>query len=78
MGDIAALIAPRPLLIESGLHDPLNGKSGIKNVEMQIKIARTGYTLNKSETLLEHFIFEGGHLWYESAHPFFLKHISPQ
>ena len=38
MGDLGALIAPRPLLVETGARDPLNGQSGMKNVNSQMAI----------------------------------------
>ncbi len=43
MGDIAAMIAPRPLLIETGSRDPLNGASGLANVRSQVHIIRRAY-----------------------------------
>lgn len=36
MGDIGALIAPRALVIESGMQDHLNGRRGIVNVLEQV------------------------------------------
>ena len=45
MGDIGALIAPRPLLISTGAQDPLNGASSVKNVKSQVAIARRAYRL---------------------------------
>src|SRR5215216_1018144 len=49
MGDIAALLAPRPLLIETGSHDPLNGERGVANVTEQLAITRQAYTLLGAE-----------------------------
>ena len=63
MGDIGALIAPRPLLIESGSIDPLNGPSGLDNVYSQLAILRKAYKLHDSEEALKHVIFEGVHMW---------------
>lgn len=63
MGDIAALIAPRPLLVETGTRDELNGASGVDNVLSQIHIIRKAYHLLGSEDLLKHDIFEGEHRW---------------
>ena len=64
MGDIAALIAPRPLLIETGTMDPLNGASGLKNVSSQVHIIRKAYRLLQAEKNLKHVIFQGSHRWY--------------
>jgi hypothetical protein len=40
MCDLGALIAPRPLLIESGTEDDLNGERGIENVLEQVAATR--------------------------------------
>ena len=63
MGDMGALIAPRPLLIESGKKDRLNGKSGIENVIPQVEITRQAYKLLGAEDRIYHHIHEGGHEW---------------
>ena len=63
MGDVGALIAPRPLMIESGDADPLNGASGMKNVCSQVAIARKAYKLLKSDDRLAHRVFAGQHRW---------------
>jgi hypothetical protein len=63
MGDIASLIAPRPLLIETGAKDPLNGKSGVKNVTKEVEITRRAYELFSAGDKLIHHIFEGQHVW---------------
>jgi len=63
MGDIAALIAPRPLLIETGTKDTLNGASGLANVKSQVEIARRAYRLLGADEALKHDIFEGEHRW---------------
>jgi dienelactone hydrolase len=74
MGDVAALIAPRPLLIETGDEDPLNGVSKVKNVLDQLKITRKAYkTLGADENLV-HDIFPGGHKWHgEIAVPWVMQ-----
>jgi hypothetical protein len=64
MGDLGALIAPRPLLIETGDADPLNGPSGMKNVKSQVKITRAAYRLLGAEGNLVHDVFKGGHKWH--------------
>lgn len=63
MGDIGALIAPRPLLIETGNRDSLNGERGLSNVTEQVELTRRAYLLWGQEDRLYHHVFEGGHLW---------------
>jgi dienelactone hydrolase len=63
MGDLGALVAPRPLLIETGRFDDLNGPSGVANVEAQLAIARPAYALLGAPERLAHSVFEGGHRW---------------
>jgi dienelactone hydrolase len=63
MGDIAALVAPRPLLIETGTRDPLNGRSGMKNVQSQLRIARGAYKVVGEPKNLVHDTFDDGHRW---------------
>lgn len=43
MGDIASLIAPRPLVVQSCLSDHLEGKRGMKNVMEQMEILNKSY-----------------------------------
>ena len=77
MGDIAALIAPRPLLVETGTADPLNGASGLANVRSQMRIARRAYTLLDAAALLAHDVFEGGHRWNGGrAIPWLRQHLA--
>lgn len=63
MGDIGALIAPRPLLLESGRFDPLNGERGLENVAEQLEIARRAYELAGVPERIAHSVFEGEHRW---------------
>lgn len=63
MGDLGALIAPRPLLIESGTEDELNGERGLDNVTEQVDMTREAYKLHEAENRLHHHIFKGGHRW---------------
>ena len=63
MGDLGALIAPRPLLIESGRQDPLNGSRGMVNVDEQIDITHAAYTVLGAEDRLDRNIFDGPHKW---------------
>ena len=77
MGDIAALIAPRPLLIETGSRDPLNGRSGLKNVRSQVAIARRAYRLLDAGRDLVHDVFEGEHRWHgEKAVPWLVEQLT--
>lgn len=64
MGDIASLIAPRPLLIQSCREDRLNGPRGIENAVEQVQIIRKAYGLYRAENRLFHEICEGGHRWH--------------
>lgn len=63
MGDLGALVAPRPLFIETGSRDPLNGSSGLLNVTTQLAITREAYQLFGAEDLLVHEVFDGEHRW---------------
>jgi hypothetical protein len=63
MGDIGALIAPRPLLIETGDADGLNGARGVVNAEEQVAITRRAYELLGAGERLYHHIFAGEHQW---------------
>ncbi len=63
MGDIGALIAPRPLLIESGTDDPLNGERGVENVTEQLAITLKAYEIFGTADRLYHHIFRGEHRW---------------
>lgn len=58
MGDIAGLIAPRPLLIEAGHDDPIYPVAG---VERAMHILRPIYEQIDVSDRLEAFIFDGGH-----------------
>jgi pimeloyl-ACP methyl ester carboxylesterase len=63
MGDIGALAAPRPMLVESGSRDPLNGAGGLENVRGQLQIAARAYRALGAEGALAHSVFEGEHRW---------------
>lgn len=64
MGDIASLIAPRPLLVQSCRDDHLNGPRGLENVAEQLDIVRAAYRLYGKEARLVHDVREGGHCWH--------------
>lgn len=67
MGDIASLIAPRPLAIQSCRDDHLNGPRGLQNVYEQVDIVRAAYGLYGAENYPIHDIREGGHCWHEEV-----------
>ena len=64
MGDIASLIAPRPLLVQSCKDDHLNGPRGMANVMEQLDIVKRAYRLYGREDLLLHDVREGDHCWH--------------
>ena len=68
MGDLGALVAPRPLLIESGLQDPLNGPRGIDNVKEQYAIASAAYSLTGALEKLTLDTFDGPHMWHGATY----------
>ena len=76
MGDLGCLIAPRPLCIETGAQDPLNGAGGMRNVIAQVSKVRRAYRLLRAQKNLVHDVFKGGHLWHgEKALPLLLDHF---
>lgn len=79
MGDIGALIAPRPLLVETGSRDALNGKSGLANVRSQMAIARRAYRLLGAARNLAHDVFDGEHRWHGvQAIPWMKRHLQSE
>lgn len=77
MGDIAALIAPRPFFVETGDADGLNGERGIANTIEQVAIARRAYELYGVPDRLVQHIFAGEHRWCgEQAIPWLCKHLT--
>lgn len=64
MGDIASLIAPRKLFVQSCRGDHLNGARGLENVYEQMEIIRAAYRLFDAEDRIIHDIQEGGHCWH--------------
>lgn len=64
MGDIASLIAPRPLLVQSCRDDRLNGPRGLVNVQEQMEILRQSYDRMGVSDRLIHEICEGPHAWH--------------
>jgi dienelactone hydrolase len=58
--DIAALIAPRPLLVESGDHDPIYPVEGTRQA---LDVLRAAYGCFGADDHLDADIFEGVHQW---------------
>ncbi len=67
MGDIASLIAPRPVAVQSCRDDHLNGPRGLENVYEQMKVMKDAYALYGEETYPIHDIREGRHCWHEEV-----------
>ncbi|MCR5733051.1 MAG: alpha/beta hydrolase family protein [Lachnospiraceae bacterium] len=67
MGDIACMIAPRPLIIQSCEEDHLNGPRGLENVYEQIKIIRRAYEIYGAGDDLKHDIRPGEHHFYDEV-----------
>lgn len=63
MGDVGALVAPRPFLIEAARQDGLNGPRGIDNVLEQVAITEQAYRLVGAADRLALDTFDGGHVW---------------
>ena len=77
VGDIAALIAPRPLLIETGSRDSLNGERGLVNVAEQLAITQQAYDLLGAPQALAHDVFDGEHMWHgEQAVPWLVRWLA--
>ena len=75
MGDVAALIAPRPFLVETGTKDELNGAGGLANVRSQLRVARSAYRLLGAPGMIKHDVFDGGHRWNGEAIPWMRQHL---
>ena len=61
IGDIASLICPRPVLVESGIHDKLNGERGMEDVYEQAETLKRAYCIMNAEEKFLHYPFDGGH-----------------
>ena len=67
MGDIASLIAPRSLMIQSCREDDLNGPRGLDNVYEQMEIIYRAYELYGRREAVMHDVREGGHCFHPEA-----------
>ncbi|HXW34980.1 MAG TPA: alpha/beta hydrolase family protein [Acidimicrobiales bacterium] len=73
--DVASLIAPRPLLVETGTEDDL---FPVKVAQDQMTSLRAVYDSLGALDCVEHDVFEGGHAWHgERAYPFLEKWLGP-
>ena len=64
MGDLGAMICPRPLVVQSGRLDPLSGSRGLRNVTEQLDITRGAYTACGCPERLRQDVGEEGHRFY--------------
>ncbi len=65
MGDIGALLAPRPVMIQSCRADHLNGERGLENVYEQLEIMKRAYQLFDAQDCILHDVQEGGHCFHK-------------
>ncbi|MGM9603960.1 MAG: alpha/beta hydrolase family protein [Faecousia sp.] len=65
MGDIASLIAPRPLWVQTCREDRLNGPRGLVNAVEQVTVAKNAYTLLGVPDRLLHEVCAGPHQWHD-------------
>jgi poly(3-hydroxybutyrate) depolymerase len=74
--DVASLIAPRPLLVETGVDDPLFSRdAAVTTVER----LRGVYSALGAPGHLLHDLFSGGHQWHgEAAYPFLVRHLTAE
>jgi dienelactone hydrolase len=69
-GVMASLVAPRPLYIELGADDKLNGRSGLDSVYTQLETAKSAYRLYDEDDSLRLTLCNGGHRWYGTSYDF--------
>jgi dienelactone hydrolase len=73
--DVAAQIAPRPLLVQSGTEDLIFPASAARRTVGQLR--RVWASLGAPEAL-SHDVFEGGHRWRgEAVYPFLERWLGP-
>jgi dienelactone hydrolase len=69
--DIAALVAPRALLVETGSDDPIFPEAAARDTVAQL--APVWAALGAPEGTLEHDVFAGGHEWHGARAGAFLE-----
>ena len=69
--DIAALIAPRPLLVESGMQDSIFPVGSARDTVGRLRAVYA--RLGAPDDVLVHDVFEGDHRWNGAAVPAFLE-----
>lgn len=73
--DLGALVAPRPLLIETGMHDDLFPVAAATEAVRRTRIV---YAHFGEEERLVHDVFDGGHQWHGTeAVPFLARWLGP-
>lgn len=73
MPDLAVCIAPRPLVVVSGLHDPLFPPEGVRPA---VSVVRDMYTSKGHQERFHHVEGSEGHRFYaKKAWPVFLKQL---
>jgi predicted esterase len=73
--ELGALIAPRPLLVETGTEDPIFPVDAARSAMAKLRAAYDA--LGAEPSRLEHDVFEGGHRWHgEWAYPFLEQWLS--
>ncbi len=70
--DVAALIAPRALLVESGTEDPLFPVEAARSA--MAELGGVYRAMRAPHELPEHHVFDGGHRWDGSSTIEFLEH----
>ena len=73
MGELGALIAPRPFFVESGIRDPLAGRRGMENVREQLETTLRAYCLFNADEKVQHSVHKGGHEWRGNGMRMFLR-----
>ncbi len=59
--DVASMLAPRPVLIESGVDDPLFAVDAARGTVDQLRSVFSAHDADPG--LVEHDVFDGGHRW---------------
>jgi dienelactone hydrolase len=73
--DVAALVAPRPLLVETGTQDPLFPVEAARATVAELRLV---YGFLGAAGCLHHDVFAGGHQWHgELAYPFLERFLKP-